>query len=681
MVTVKIEKKKIWVDDHPISLLGGEAHYWRLDPANWQPILQRVHEMGIEVVATYVCWDFHEIRPGEYDFTGATNPRRNLLGFLDLLTAEGFWILLRPGPYIYAEWRNAGVPDDAARFHRLSPEFQERALPYMRAVTEAAKPYLATNGGRIILWQADNEIDPWPHWYTGQLGLGSEPGLFQEFLGQQYGEVAALNQAWRTTYTQFEQAHAVSFMFPNDTDRMRRYLDFVRFQHWFVNQVADWTTKQYRQLGIDVPVYLNAYSGVATQSWADLEALADLAGPDIYPSRLFAQRPNELRSLLETVRYTRTYSSLPYIAEFEAGIWHDWLSEVGWLPANHYRLMCFSALLAGVAGWNWYMLVNRDNWYQSPINEWGRTRPDVFAAFRQITSVFKELDPTSLVKQTHTAVTFDVLQRGTQRPGQDLLQSFFQADIDYEFFNFSRGECHQPVLFYAGGEWLSAAAQERLNQYVINGGILVCLGSYPKLDDQLHPLNLLGIQEPAGIISSGPGEIQLDVLGAPGIRSQWMYSYAEMPGEPIYSRRLPVEDLTMEENHLQFNLQTGKIEAIGYNEKRGRGRLMVIGLTPSPSLLLALHNFFNIQIPLRSKTSGVASALFQRDQEYYVIAVNNSSEDKLAELLLARELVDKHRWQVQNLVPGQENSVKLDNGLLTAPIPAKDGIVLRLKGY
>src|SRR5215217_5646239 len=269
MPTVTIAEKKVWVDDVSIPLLSGEVHYWRLDPANWQSALRRVREMGLQIIATYVCWDFHELEPGRYDFSGKTDPRRNLLGFLDLLTSEGFWIILRPGPYIYSEWRNNGVPDDAARLHRLDPAFQERARPYMQAVVEATCPYLATNGGRITLWQAENEIDPWAPWYTEQLGLGQKPGPFHDFLRERYGDLNRLNIAWGTEYASIDEARAVSEMFPTHPDRMRRYLDVTRFQHWYVTQVADWAVKSYRAYGVDVPIYLNAYSGVSIQPWAD----------------------------------------------------------------------------------------------------------------------------------------------------------------------------------------------------------------------------------------------------------------------------------------------------------------------------------------------------------------------------------------------------------------------------
>src|SRR5437762_13741484 len=101
MTEVTIAERKIRVGDTSIPLISGEVHYWRLDPQSWRGILRRVKEMGINTVATYVCWEFHEIEPGHFDFHGETDPRRDLVGFLDLLTEEGFWIIFRPGPYIY----------------------------------------------------------------------------------------------------------------------------------------------------------------------------------------------------------------------------------------------------------------------------------------------------------------------------------------------------------------------------------------------------------------------------------------------------------------------------------------------------------------------------------------------------------------------------------------------------
>jgi beta-galactosidase len=679
MITVNIEQKKVWVDDVAIAPFSGEVHYWRLDPANWRPIIRRARELGLQVVATYLCWDFHEIEPGQYDFCGATDPRRNLLAFLDLLTAEGFWIILRPGPYIYSEWRNNGVPDDAARLHRLDAAFQERAQSYLRAVVQAVQPYLATNGGRIILWQAENEIDPWLPWYTEQLGLGQKTGPFHNFLKERYEDVESLNSAWGTAYTSIDEARAVSEMFPARQDLMCRYLDFIRFQHWYVSRVASWAVKAYREYGVDVPIYMNAYSGYAIQHWADLESQADLAGPDIYPSRELALRTDEHRRMLEAVRYTRAYSCLPYIPEFEAGIWHDWLVEVGILPPNHYRLICLSALLAGAAGWNWYMLANRDNWYQSPINEWGRIRPDLFEVFQQITALTYEVEPASLTKLTDTAVTFDVLQRGTQRQGEDLLQALYQADIDYEFYDVDTVECKQPLLLYAGGDWLSAVAQEHLNEYVESGGHLVCVGMYPHMDDTFRLLNRLDIKDVQGIVSGSPSDLWLNVWGRK-VKSPWAFNYSETPGIPITATWLAPGDLTAEELSLQMGLQAGAQYTIGYTEQRGRGCITMIGLAPSADLLLLLHDHLNVCLSSRSLTTQISTALFRRDQDLYLFAVNNGDEDKVADVLLDGDLFAIPCWQARNLVSGQEWTVNLgESRHLLFPLMRKDGTILHLK--
>jgi hypothetical protein len=679
MPHVRIAEKKVWVGQTPIPLLSGEVHYWRLDPHQWRPTLQRVKEMGIKTVATYVAWDYHQIAPGQYDFHGETEPRRNLISFLDLLTEESFWIIFRPGPYIYSEWSNNGVPDEAARVHRGSVEFQQMAEPYMQAVTDAARPYLASSGGSIILWQADNEIDAWPHWYTEVLGLGMQPGPFQQFLTEHYQEdLDALNAAWRTNYSTFEQARSVSEMFREDPMLMSRYNDYRSFIHWYVNGVASWSAGKYRDYGVDVPIIFNAYSGVATQRWADLEAIGDLAGMDIYPSNEHLLRASEQRSLIEALRYAHTFSKLPYIAEFEAGIWHDWLGDVGTLTPNHYRLICLSALLGGAAGWNWYMLVNRDNWYQSPINEWGWTRPNIFSAFQQITMLFERLDPTTLEKVTETAVTFDPLQRSTQRPGQELLQSCYQADIDYAFFDLDGALTDKKVAFYAGGSWLSAKGQQRLVEFVENGGHLICIGASPSQDEHLLPLNLLNIPAPAGIMT-GQGKIHLKLFDTGSVESPWLHFYEQVPGEPLVAERLPDRSQPSEELALQVNLQIGLKYTIGYTEARGQGRVTMIGLQPTPGLLLSLHHHFSVPVASRSTAPNVSTALYRRNSDYYLIATNDGVEGKGAEIIFGDGLLADGQWTIENLDTSSTKTVVLEHGAgLSITLPRKDGAIFKL---
>src|SRR5690606_18237752 len=102
------------------------------------------------------------------------------------------------------------------------------------------------NGGRIIVWQSDNELDPWPHLYTEQLGLGRARGAFHDFLAERYGDVSALNAAWRTNYDSIDAARAVMEMHTNDARLMARYNDLRSFYHWYVQKVAAWGIDVYK---------------------------------------------------------------------------------------------------------------------------------------------------------------------------------------------------------------------------------------------------------------------------------------------------------------------------------------------------------------------------------------------------------------------------------------------------
>jgi len=677
---VRISDYKLWVDDNPIALIGGEVHYWRLAPEKWRDILDRVQQLDIQVVSTYVCWDFHELAPGKFDFNGDTDPRRNLPAFLDLLSEMGFWIIIRPGPYVYAEWSNGGVRDYVTPYHRLHPEFLRLVHRYMEAVVPVLKPYFATNGGRIILFQPDNEIDPWHQWYTEPLGLGNTPGLFHEFLHERYTSLRELNHSWSSTITAIDEARAVMCLPPEREDLLPRYLDFCRFKHWFVLKAACWMVDAYRKLGVDLPMYLNTYGTVSIQPWRDMEEIVSFVGPDLYPTNQFEGRADEHRKFMDSVRYARSFSRLPYICEFESGIWHGWHYEVGAPSENHYRLMCLSALAAGITGWSWYMLVNRDNWYMSPINEWGRVRPELFGVFQKIVEIYRQIDPTTAIRHTHTSVSFDNLQQSAGIPNQDLLTSLYQADIDYDYYELKDSETKYPLLFYGGGKWLSENSQQRLKEYIFEGGHLVCLGSYPRYDDNIRPFNLLEIPEPEGVL--GEAVLKVDInLGSEKtvVRSFWMAHYREVLGEPIRARRLRGETLTAEELTLLLEMVEGDIYTVGFTRHLGQGKLTVLNLSPSKALVKALHYFAGVNIASRSITPGITTALYSRGEVRFLVIINNSSEAKAAEILLDPTIFDYLEYQVQDLISGRNWIVSLEPDYsITARIACKDATVLKL---
>ena len=156
MTTVNVHDGQIFVGQEGVCLISGEMHYWRVDSDNWQAVLSAIKELGIKTIATYIPWQHHEINENTFDFIGKTRGSRNLQGFLELVGENGLWLLIRPGPYIYAEWLNAGVPDRVIQYNKLHPSFKNAAQSYVEAVCKILKPYLATHGGPIVALQADN---------------------------------------------------------------------------------------------------------------------------------------------------------------------------------------------------------------------------------------------------------------------------------------------------------------------------------------------------------------------------------------------------------------------------------------------------------------------------------------------------------------------------------------------
>ncbi|MEO6991643.1 MAG: beta-galactosidase, partial [Candidatus Baltobacteraceae bacterium] len=94
----------------PFFVYGAAFFYERLPRSQWESSLRRLRRMGINTLDLYVIWNWHELADGDFDFTGRTNPRRDLRGLLRLARRYNFEIVLRPGPVIRNEWRNGGYP-------------------------------------------------------------------------------------------------------------------------------------------------------------------------------------------------------------------------------------------------------------------------------------------------------------------------------------------------------------------------------------------------------------------------------------------------------------------------------------------------------------------------------------------------------------------------------------------
>lgn len=156
----KIENGQFLLDGKPFQIISGEMHYERIPRAYWPARLKMAKAMGLNTIATYVFWNIHEPRPGQYDFSG----NADLVQFLRDAQQEGLKVLLRAGPYSCAEWEFGGFPawlmknpQMGAALRSNNPIFMKPVEQWILRLGKEVAPLQIGNGGPIIAVQIENE--------------------------------------------------------------------------------------------------------------------------------------------------------------------------------------------------------------------------------------------------------------------------------------------------------------------------------------------------------------------------------------------------------------------------------------------------------------------------------------------------------------------------------------------
>lgn len=165
----RIGESEFLLDDEPFRVISGALHYFRVHPDQWADRIRAARLMGLNTIETYVPWNEHEPEPGAFLADGALDLAR----FLDLVGAEGMHAIVRPGPYICAEWDGGGLPawlfrDGDIGVRSADPRFLAPVTRFLRSVLEIVVPRQIDRGGPVILLQVENEYGAYGTFTTAE---------------------------------------------------------------------------------------------------------------------------------------------------------------------------------------------------------------------------------------------------------------------------------------------------------------------------------------------------------------------------------------------------------------------------------------------------------------------------------------------------------------------------------
>ena len=158
MSTFTYQGTKFYLDGEPFTVLSGAMHYFRIPPAYWEDRLRKLKACGFNTVETYVPWNLHERTEGVFDFSGWLD----IVHYIEIAESLGLKVIVRPGPYICAEWDFGGLPSWLLAYPDITlrcndPRYLAKVRPYYRELLTRIAPHQCTRGGGIIMVQVENE--------------------------------------------------------------------------------------------------------------------------------------------------------------------------------------------------------------------------------------------------------------------------------------------------------------------------------------------------------------------------------------------------------------------------------------------------------------------------------------------------------------------------------------------
>ncbi|MDZ4204870.1 MAG: beta-galactosidase [Bacteroidales bacterium] len=382
-MTFSIKENNFYLNGKKVFLNSGEIHYFRIKRDLWDKHLEAAKEAGLTTVSTYVPWAWHEHKEGVFDFNGTSCPERDLKGWLRRCQAHGLHSIVKPGPFILAEFRGAGLPDwfidqhgAKVKMHNskgeivlsdgvslFNPKYLEKVTLWYDQIMPLISKFEISAGGPVIMMQVCNEIGVFS-WLAHQADYCEEvKERFISYLSKKFTSISEVNSLWGTDYSNFEHVELPPdgrLPYTSKGDRSRDY-EWHCFWRTYYGDYLKMMASMARERGVRVPFYHNLPGWIYGHGYefpVNITMYQDLFedkseiffGIDHIPEFLSHRNMHDDR-IINDITYAMQGNKPLFAAEFQCG------SREYHVVTNPREMELFykSSIANGLVGWNYYM--------------------------------------------------------------------------------------------------------------------------------------------------------------------------------------------------------------------------------------------------------------------------------------------------------------------------------------
>ena len=650
---------------------SAEMHYFRVEKRYWSICFERIKKAGFRIISTYVPWNLHEARPGEFDFRGINGPERDLIVFLELCREFGFKVILKPGPWIKSEWLNGGLPqyifsDEAvvARDNKgelvmakngpgvpenyepsyLHSKYLGHVKRYYGGLVDVIQNYIFPKGPVFII-QLDEELsfggnlDPFAADYN--TFVISE--FYHQFLEEKYKTPDNLPQTYGKKLKAFTSIEPPLLIEAKNPEDLIKYFDWLDFKGFILTRYVQALRERMEALGVGCLFSVNLtftddFSLPA--NWDAIKGDKMILGMQIPDAKDYCRLGRNLRYLAGKTGFCWTpqlHGGQPVESTGKAE--PDKQKEM--IRTRYHRYLAVSALAAGLKGMNHYMFVGRDHWQGSPLGHDG-TVHDNYDVVRRITTALEQISIHTAksvsrvgigyyrpyLVQHHMGITqqfsyvYDLVSQTLNPFGQDLMNlkyDYSVVDLDAE-----NPLEEKELYFIATAEYMSEHAQRAILEAIEKGKHVVLTGLLPRMDENFNTCRILA--KGLGLSTSedwGPCNILWEKTSIKAIK----FGYVSSKGsEKILAR-------------------TGS-KTVGVHKKVGSGSVYLFTFDISPkfdpaklNLIQSIFSNLKIESPAATSDPNVDLIVQTNEKGVIIYLINTDTTFTTPESTFAKKVV------------------------------------------